>query len=357
MKTLLAFLLAAPVAIAADTAAWEDQLREMGHLLYLTSGANVINGLNLSRDQAAQLRDLARELEGSGASVPEAEGAFREDVGRVRDTYRDLYQALSNGEEVSDALRARVVSARAMESAAIAETLSWDPDAQRGTCARCHQEPGSPLLSPRTPVPALAKQEQGLAHITGGVGTRGLLPLARLSKKVDRILTDAQKAVLSEFPCCLVPPKGMSDPVRVGQADVSDQALEALEKARAASAEEWPSLERRLLAGAERIEFLKRPDLSEADKAALRERVGAVYEKARTMSAIDFELSKADLARELKGPGPQQAPDDKKAFMAAFFLLSPGSGDSYDRLIARMDRPAEAPKGGASPSAPADGGT
>ncbi len=355
MRTILAVLALSTAALAGEQAPWEDQLREMGHLLYRTSGANVVNGLNLTREQAVQLREFAVELGRAGASAPDPQGEFTKDLALVRETYRELYQVLSRGEEVSDDLRARVVSARAAESKAIAESLTWNPDAPKNSCARCHTEPGT-SQSHRT-VPASAKQEQAYAHIAGGFDQRGLVTLAALSKKVDGILTDAQKAVLSEFSCCLVPPKGMSDPVRVGQADVSDLAIEALEKARSASEKDWPTLKRRLLDGAERIEFLKRPDLSAADRAALRERVGAVYEKARTMSEMDFELGKADLARELKGPAPQQAPEDKRPFMAAFFLLTPGSVETYDRLLERMDRPATAPKTDGTPAVPAEGST
>ncbi len=355
MKTLFAVLVASTAVLAGDQAPWEDQLREMGHLLYRTSGANVVNGLNLTREQAVELRDLALELERAGASAPDPQGEFRGDLGRVRETYRELYQTLSRGEEVSDDLRARVVSARAEESKAIAESLTWNSDAPKNSCARCHTEPGT--SSSHRPIPASAKKEQAYAHIAGGVGERGLLTLSLLSKKVDRILTEAQKAVLSEFSCCLVPPKGMSDPVRVGQADVSDQAIEALEKARAAPEKDWPVLKRILLAGAEKIEFLKRPDLSAAEKAEVSGRVGAVYEKARTMSAMEFELGKADLARELKGPGPAQASEDKRPFMAAFFLLTPGAVETYDSLLERMDRPATAPKTDGTPAVPADGST
>lgn len=353
MRTALALLAVSAVALAGEPAPWEDQLREMGHLLYRTSGANVINGINLTRDQAVRLRELALALERAGASAPDPRGEFREDLARVRETYRELYGVLSRGEEVSDDLRARVVSARFAESRAVAETLTWNEGAPKHACARCHQEPGA---GARRAIPASAKKEQAFAHIAGGVGGRGLFTLALLSKKVDAILTEAQKAVLSEFSCCLLPPKGMSDPVRVGQADVSDLALEALEKARAAPEKDWPVLKRILLDGAERIESLKRPGLSVADTSELRERVGAVYEKARRMSAMDFELEKANLARELKGPPPPRAPDDKRSFMAAFFLLGPGSVETYDRLLERMDRPTE-PKPEGTPSVPTEGST
>lgn len=354
MKTTLAFLALTTVALAGEPATWEDQLREMGWLLYRTSGANVINGLNLTREQAVQLRNMARELEAAGARAPHPRGEFREDLAHVRETYRELYNVLARGEEVSDALRERVLMAREAESKAIAESLSWNAEARKNSCARCHAEPGSSI---RKPIPATARQEQAYAHITACFQWQGLIALARLSKRVDALLTEEQKVVLSEFSCCLIPPKGMSDPVRVGQADVSDLAIEALEKARSASEQSWPALKRRLLDGAERIEFLKRPDLSEADKAALRERVGATYEKARAMSDMEFEIEKANLARELKGPGPAQTPADKRPFVAAFFLLNPGSVETYDRLIERMDRSATAPRTSGTPDVPAEGST
>ncbi|HUW56168.1 MAG TPA: hypothetical protein VMZ92_05995, partial [Planctomycetota bacterium] len=59
-----------PTVVAADEAPWHEQLMEMGwHILHLSS-INVINGLELSREQVRELRAMAREVEQAGGYVP-----------------------------------------------------------------------------------------------------------------------------------------------------------------------------------------------------------------------------------------------------------------------------------------------
>ncbi len=49
---------------------WERELREMGYAFLHLSNINVINGLNLSREQADKLRRLAKQVERAGEKPP-----------------------------------------------------------------------------------------------------------------------------------------------------------------------------------------------------------------------------------------------------------------------------------------------
>jgi len=60
MVPVLVFLAAGP-AWSAPEVPWDEQNRAMGYLILHLSNINVVNGLNLSREQAVALRDAARK--------------------------------------------------------------------------------------------------------------------------------------------------------------------------------------------------------------------------------------------------------------------------------------------------------
>lgn len=375
---LTAVLALSPIARAEDPAnasdkparkaTWEEQLREMVTLLYRTSGINVINGLNLTPEQASKLRAMAVEVRKASSKDVDPAAEFRSDLAEVRTTYRDIQKTLLSGEEVTPALRDRVMKARALESLAIRSQLGWNPSAEKGSCARCHTAPDANAPPPRAdeafdqepPQAALeAKEERARAHFMAAIGTGGLAKVVALAGDVDGLLNDAQKAMLQDFSCCLIPPSGLSDPVRIGQADVSEEAMKILDQARAIPAASWPAKKEWLLDRAEQIAVLRNPSATDADKKAVRDRVAAVYEKARSLSDVDYELEKKNLSAELKA-SPAPAPKGPLAkLQASFFLLGSGTVDAYDALAARR---AADPKAGSAPPAgstppPAEGST
>jgi len=322
-----------------------EQLRGLGFLLYQLSCINVINGLHLTREQAVSLRDMAREFSASGIRSPRLDVPYSPDLEKVRAEFLGAREILLTGNTVTDELRKRIFKARAVESAAIKAGLCWNPREKYAACSRCHAEtaPTKRALDRAwTGLPAWTAKEKALAHLMGafeaGSEVRGMRALKRISSRVDTVLTPEQKAIFHSFSCCLLPPKNLSDPARVGQAASSPWHVKVLETARKKSAGAWPITKRFISGLFVRHALVAQPGLTQAHKKEIVRRVGEVLEEARSLSDMEFQLHSDDLAARLKGPAAP-TPDEKSLpFMRAFFLLVPGSAAFYDRLIARLDQ-------------------
>ena len=223
----------AHLAHADQEAAWDDQIRAMGYLIVHLSNINVAGGLNLSREQAVALGDLARRVEAAAPPPPNLAGRYRPDLAVVRDTYVAVRQRLLAGEDVDDTLRRRVAEARRIEADVI--RLSLTPlDASQSGCARCHRAPEAPDVRKTRGGPAYRqaagqavttperRREVFMAHHEGVLGKAGIVAVALATKRVDDLLRAAQKDGLADFSCCITPPKDLTDPYRIGQAKSSD---------------------------------------------------------------------------------------------------------------------------------------
>jgi len=330
------FLNGATPSAVAQPASWDEQLHELGYLLVYASTINVVNGINLTADQAAKLRDLATQVKSVSLPRPDFTKSVPPDMRHVRETYLDLIAALRQNQGVGDELRGRVLKAREVESDMIRQSLQnrprhrWDM-----RCAACHAAP-QPGIEPDD----LDRFESGKhrfieerAHILMVYGAEGARELARIGREVDSILTPGQKAIFGDFSCCLVPPQDLSDPVRIGQADAPGELVSMLEKCREVGPYLWPWAKRRLLDRLLELEKVKRPDLSDTQAAEHRRRVETVLEKARGMSDVDFELSKVDLCKEINPKNSAPLPPQTDSFKRAYFLMTPGVVESYDRLV------------------------
>ena len=353
MPTAPVLALATALALSASAAGgevpWDEQNRTMGYLILHLSNINLINGLNLTREQVTALRDVARKVEAASPAVPTMTGTFRPDLGEVRDAYLEIRRLLVAGEEIDDALRRRVAEARKTESAVVRLSIT-EMDAGRTGCAQCHQPPEAsdvralgarPYASNvRQADPSAARRKAiFLAHQEGVFGKRGVWAVAMAAEKVDRILTSAQKEGLTDFSCCITPPKSMTS-TRFGQAESGEEAVEILRRVRKIPDFLWPMVRDRALAQAEEIAVVITPGADRRRKAGVREKVARIYERARALDDVDFEIDRHTLAAELTQaarPQPEQT-DRQRRYMAAFFLTIPGAVDAYDSLLERMDR-------------------
>ncbi|NOZ22348.1 MAG: hypothetical protein GXP25_14810 [Planctomycetes bacterium] len=350
---VLVILLAAPVATAAE-APWDDQMKEMGYWILNISAINVINSLNLSRDQAAALRDLAKRLEAAGPKPCIAKGKLYGDFQKVRETYQELRQVVMAGQEVPKDLQDRVAAARGMESKIIRASLTVPPEpGDTGECSRCHAPPsrfekelaaGNIVDVPSSrpdffASPDAGKKTTDWAHLKGTlVDMKGIMTMARLAHQVDATLTEPQKEIVDNFACCLVPPAELSDPVRAGQAEASAKDLGFLRRVRKVPAGVWPRVKPVWLNYLDRLMDMKLPGRSAAQKQADMERMGALFEKVRAASDTEFEMNKVAYCKELKGKKGPEADERKRRFKFAYFLLTPGISDVYGALIKRMDK-------------------
>jgi hypothetical protein len=333
-------------------ASWDEHLYELGYRLYINSTINVIYGVNLTREQAVKLRELAKEVEKKGMKKPDTKGKFLPEVQKVRDVYMEIQKTLSDKKEVGKELNAKLVEARKLESRILRDGLTAPVWGQKyGSCRRCHAEPkiegdkisydikgkkwkamGAKAKSQRV------KREMAIAHLGAVLKDEGGFKFMskEMGKKVAAILTDNQKEVVGSFSCCLVPPKSLSDPVRVGQADVAEWQVEMLEKSRKCPDRLWPVAKKRALNELEKGAVIADPGITEEKKKKERKRVGDLLDKARALSDVDFEMEKEELASQIKVQ-TAQVPEYLEDFNSAFFLLMPGSVEVYDELIKHLD--------------------
>ncbi|MHC4605634.1 MAG: hypothetical protein ACYTAF_01700 [Planctomycetota bacterium] len=323
---------------AKPQAPWKDQIHELGYLLIHISTINVVNGLNLSREQIVDLRKLAKKVEEAGAKPPVLRGELDPRVRKVRDAFLELREVVLEGKDPDEKMHALILEVRGVESDLLREGLCAPrPRFAKNSCARCHMSPseGKPKRE-WNPTPA-ASREMATGHYVGLYGRRPYMAMALLAKKVDDLLTDSQREVFGDFSCCLIPPSNLRDPVRVGQASIPDWALDTLRKVREIPGRGWPKWRDRVLDFFEKMEDVKRPDVTDEEREALRKRMTEAMEEARGLSEFDFELAKEDLCKKLVGEKRQSDHATKRAF----FLLSAGSVAVYDAVLKRMDRKPE----------------
>ncbi|MBM4038587.1 MAG: hypothetical protein FJ290_08745 [Planctomycetes bacterium] len=336
-----AFLLSCLVIVVAASADagqvnWDASLREMGYLFLHISNINVVNGLNLSKEQAGKLMALARQVEAVAPEPPSLRAPMSPELDGVRKAWLELRPLLLRGEPIPKELEDRVNLSRAAESKAIRSTLRSVPTAINTDCVSCHMVPSASQGQPMSAAAGTGtKKLMDLAHMEGIYGKRGIWKLLQLSSQVEEVLTEPQKAILGGFACCLVPPQSLSDPVRAGQAEAPEKALDLLRRVRACSDALWPMMREGILGYADYFTAAASPGADAARKAAAREAVAKALDRARKCSDVEFEVEKDALSKAVKQaivPAPGEGPHK-----AAFFLLIPGASRVYANYLKRLD--------------------
>ena len=315
-------------------APWEDQLKEMNYLLLTISAVNAINALNLSADQAAELGRLVRQIEHAGASAPHPRGPFHPGLQETLSAYRELKQLLLQRKDLPESLEKRIGEARMKEAEVIKNSIRGDVRAG-GSCASCHPRPRPGAASSQSLAPearGYSEHEVFTAHLVGVYGTQGVRELVRLVPQVDALLTDAQKDIMQNFACCLIPPTELSDPVRAGQVEASDKAVAALRSCRTCPDRYWPTAKERFVEVVVNGRKARQPGVTQSDLDSYRLGMTKMLENVRAMPDTEFEMKKADLCAQFK-PDSVDLNLKQRQFMAAYFLLLPGCSEVYVQAI------------------------
>lgn len=348
VRCSVGFLSLCQIVFAAE-APWEEQLREMGYHILHISALNAMNALNLSREQIVRLKALARKVEQVAPMRPSMSAELRPEWADVRQTYLDLSKVLMQGQEVPPALKASVFQARVKEAQVIRASLSASPSAQDSTsCSSCHVPPAARF----SPAPTVSVEEASflgkrfsfsgqkkradVAHFTAVLGERGMQMVGRLAPQVDAILSESQKKIMEDFACCLIPPAALSDPVRAGQAEVSENRLQLLRRIRATPESAWPLACTNTINNLKGMYVAKNPGLTPAQIHEIESRLTDIFERARKMSDAEFEMNKDSLCAELEMKNAAPLTERLRRFKAAAFLLMPGSVEIYEALLKRI---------------------
>jgi len=116
-----------------------------------------------------------------------------------------------------------------------------------------------------------------------------------LETAVEQVLNRGQREVLAEYKACLIPPKNLKDPVRVGQANDSSQLERFLTRARRLTPQRTDAAIDELLA--KETEHVG--PLPASEQQERRTLLRKTIEDARRLSDVDFAIQKGELAARI----------------------------------------------------------
>lgn len=244
MGLALAMAAIMPVWAAPD----DDETRAKAESLRgEISLVNLVNGLNLTESQLAQLIGINKELQ------------------ELRKTYKEKGQAI--GEELN---------------ASLAEL--------KKSLIEC----GSNIP------PEVGKKANEMKEKAEQLKEEFDAALPPFQEKVEKVLSDAQKEVIATFKPCLLPPKNQKNPVRVGQASSNEGAINILRKLRDVPQKVYDAKKNDILQKQFARFEEKHGKLTDEEKIKEQERLFGLVENVRTMSDEEFEINKEELANEFK---------------------------------------------------------
>ncbi len=334
-------------------ASYLKQLHELNYLIMKTSAVNIIYGLNLSRDQAVELRKLSLVIDASGAPVPDMTGNAHPELTKVKERFRALFNSLLYRKKLSESLKNEIKKIRIRETGIIRKSIYGSRSfGYRGKgCLKCHA-PSSYFPSKKASAIKLGRISPAervnidRAHLLGLFGQRGAYELWNMKSKAYEILTNAQRYMMNTVNCSLIPPDHLANPTRVGQAILSGDWYKYFNEIRKIKKDKWKTY-RKLYFTIPFGDFIRAisPGISRERRKEVVERMSTIIENVRSLDDIDYQLKKEKLVGDLTSrldrlQGTVSAGRSEKElnqFRIAMFLLFPQNHVIYDELIKSMD--------------------
>lgn len=211
---------------------------------------NLINGLNLSREQLERLVALAAAARRT-----------------VREAVTENASLLTEATQAFEQLRA------ALESGAV-------------------------------PTPRVERIAGQVDHELGEAKERPEAELARIGRELRAVFTAEQVQVVLEFTPCVIPPKSLRDPVRVGQAHgTDDQVAELLVRARAAAGDEFEAEAPTRIAAHLRKAAHKLGQVGPEELRAEADRLVGILREVRQLPEAEFQVRLAEWVERVRAAG------------------------------------------------------
>jgi len=212
--------------IPTDKNSWNYKLNEMNYLVLRASSINIIYGLNLTCQQAEELKTLAKEIKALEISIPNTKGNTYSGLADPRKTYIKLIDYLEEDKSVPGSLKDQFAMDRMQEAEIIKKSLVGVQKSMRNKgngCLRCHASPdhfpeGNVSEMETQEITEKERRKIDRAHIKAIFGEEGIKRLWELRIRIDQILTRGQKYMLKDFRCTFIPPEELKDPTNIGQA-------------------------------------------------------------------------------------------------------------------------------------------
>lgn len=158
----------------------------------------------------------------------------------------------------------------------------------------------------------------------------------KLADETYEMLNENQRCILGEYKPCIVPQRSVANPERIGQVGGGEILVGLLEKVREIPDDRYPEAKRRVIEMATQAVKIHFKD--ESDRAETVRRLGETMDKVRTMSDVDFELKKNELAdaipaQTLAPTGRQRKLQDRQYITQ--FLLNPANAEILEKKLKR----------------------
>ncbi|RME86409.1 MAG: hypothetical protein D6785_03400 [Planctomycetota bacterium] len=217
---------------------------------------NLMNGLNLSADQIKELLKLAKDLKALGEEmgILKKKEISKEAQNKKLQLLKEIQERILQGQEIPIRLRKELISL------------------QRQT----------------NPYPTREEKRKFLKYIK------------EMEEKASKILTKSQKEVLATYKPCLIPPKNLKDPVRIGQAEVDGKYYKILKKLRKLPNWKYDFLEEAILDELiEKYEF-HHGKYEKKERKKIFSKLQEIALKTRKLTDVQFEIQKSKLEKEIK---------------------------------------------------------
>jgi hypothetical protein len=144
---------------------------------------------------------------------------------------------------------------------------------------------------------AVVPTKPAAAPRPGARARRRVNVTAALERAVEQVLNPGQREVLLDYNACLIPPKNLKNPVRIGQASDKSRFETWLTRARKLPHKRLVKLIDKTLE-----QEIEHATLRPAQAEERKELLVRTVRRAAAMSATEFELDKADLAKRITPP-------------------------------------------------------
>jgi len=292
---LLVFAATMPCDFGAESASPPNPVRDaVADLRRDINLYNLVNGLQLSRQQTATILELARQADAARSEAEEkAQGALKS----ARQAFADLRTAVASNQGIPKDVEARA-----------------------------------------------NRFDQQLKDLR----ERAEEQTKALEEKLLATLSDGQKLVLANYKHCLIPTPDLKDPTRVGQASGTDRATAVLRMLRQIPKPVYDRDREQIFARHMELISKHLGKRTPEEEAAFKQKFLAVIDEARALSDVDFEVQKERLADALK-PKDKIADAVKameavgaslgKPGKAAQILLAPGAAGVLAERLALLSAP------------------
>ncbi|MBF0408889.1 MAG: hypothetical protein HQM10_16190 [Candidatus Riflebacteria bacterium] len=154
---------------------------------------------------------------------------------------------------------------------------------------------------------AAQKKAGKLEKVVKDIKGENMDSLAALEDQAAAILSDAQLSIVEDFKPCLIPPKDLKNPVRVGQAGNDGILIKTAELIFLTPENLWKTRGDKFLSKIlQKIEE-EAGEMTASGKEDLKTRLKKISEQIRSLNKVDFELQKSSLAKELLIINPKKA--------------------------------------------------